>query len=72
MPTEHWLFLVLGVAPTSGAGVCARWGVLPPRWLAAGRSGAIFLVLFLLGVFEVGVSCRILYFFVGYIYVSGG
>ena len=28
-------------------------------------------MLFLLNVFGVGVSCRILYYFVGYLYVSG-
>ena len=75
MPTEHWLFLVQRVAPRSGAGICAWWGCPappPPRWLAAGRSWAMVLVLFLLGVLEMDVSCRILYSFVGYLYVRGG
>ena len=39
--------------------------------LATDRSKAVVLVLFLLYVFGVGVSCRILYSFVIYLYVSG-
>ena len=35
------------------------------------RSRAVVLVLFLLTVFGVGVSCRILFSFVVYLYVSG-
>ena len=35
------------------------------------RSKAVILVQFLLNVFGVGVSCRILYSFVGYLYISG-
>ena len=42
----------------------------PPRYLATNRSKAVILVCFLLNVFGVGVSCRILYSFVGYLYVS--
>ena len=38
--------------------------------LATDRSGAVVLVLFLLNVFGVGVSCRNLFPFVVYLYVS--
>ena len=38
--------------------------------LATDRSGAVVLVLFLLNVFGVGVSCRNLFSFVVYLYVS--
>ena len=39
--------------------------------LATDRSKAVVLVWFLLNVFGVGVSCRILYNFVGLLYVCG-
>ena len=39
--------------------------------LATDRSKAVVLVLFLLNVYGVAVSCRILYSFVVYLYVSG-
>ena len=42
------------------------------RKLATDRSKAVVLVQFLLNVFfGIGVSCRILYSFVAYLYVSG-
>ena len=44
---------------------------LPGGLLATGRSGAVVLVWFLLGVFGVGVSCRGLCSFVVYLYVNG-
>ena len=46
MRAEHWLFLVLGVAPRSGARVCARWMILKPpgSFLATDRSRAVVLV----------------------------
>ena len=56
MRTGHWLFLVLGVAPGSGAGVCTRWVSLGPRWLPGylpflgGGFGVIFAECFGLGV----------------------
>ena len=43
----------------------------PGCLLATDRSKAVVLVLFLLSVFGVGVSCRNLYSFVVYLYVSG-
>ena len=46
--------------------------VLGPRRLAAGRSGAVILVWFLLGVFGVGVSCRVLCSVDSYLYVGCG
>ena len=42
----------------------------PGSLLATGRSKAVVLVSFLLNVFGVGVSCRIFYSFVVYLYVS--
>ena len=39
--------------------------------LATDRSRAVVLVLFLLNVYGVGVSCRILHYFVVYLYVNG-
>ena len=44
---------------------------LSPRWLVSDRSKDVISVLFLFNIFRVGVSCRILYSFVGYLYVSG-
>ena len=43
----------------------------PGSLLATDRSKVVFLVLFLLNVFGVGVSCRNLYPFVVYLYVNG-
>ena len=43
----------------------------PGRLLGTDRSKAVVLVRFLLNVFGVIVSCRILYSFVVYLYVSG-
>ena len=43
----------------------------PGSLLATDRSKAVVLVLFLLNVFGVGVSCRILYYFVVFLYVNG-
>ena len=43
----------------------------PGSLLATDRSNAVVLVKFLLNVFGVGVSCRKLYSFVVYLYVSG-
>ena len=43
----------------------------PGSLLATDRSKALVLVQFLLNVFGLGVSCRILYSFVVYLYVSG-
>ena len=42
-----------------------------PRYLATDSSKAVILVYFLLNVFGVGISCRILYSIVSYLYVSG-
>ena len=42
----------------------------PGSFLATDRHKAVVLVWFLLNVFGVGVSCRILYYFVVYLYVS--
>ena len=43
----------------------------PGGLLAADRSKAVVLVLFLVNVFGVGVSCRNLYSFVVYLYANG-
>ena len=43
----------------------------PGSLLATDHSKAMVLVYFLLNVFGVAVSCRILYSFVVYLYVSG-
>ena len=42
----------------------------PGSLLAPDRSMSVVLVLFLPNVFGVGVSCRYLYYFVVYLYVS--
>ena len=69
------MFLVLGIAPKSRAKVCAQWrmSLSPPpgSLLATDRSKAVVFVWFLLNVFGVGVSCRLLYYFVVYLYVDG-
>ena len=61
--------------PKSRVKVCAQWrmSLSPPppgSLLATDRSKAVVLVEFLLNVFGVGVSCRNLYSFVVYLYVS--
>ena len=43
----------------------------PRYFLCNVRMGNVVLVYFLLNVFGVGVSCRILYYFVIYLYVKG-
>ena len=48
-----------------------KLGFEPPPTLIIDRSKAVVLVWFLLNVFGVGVSCRKLYSFVGYLYVNG-
>ena len=63
------MFLLLRIAPKSRAKVCVL--KLPSSLLATDRSKAVVLVQSLLNVFGVGVSCRILYSFVAYLYVSG-
>ena len=52
--------------------MCAVKDPLAPRsLLATDGSKAVVLVLFLLNGFGVGVLCRNLYYFVGYIYLNG-
>ena len=43
---QHYLFLVLGIAPKSRAKVCAQWRILKPpgSLLATDRSKAVVLV----------------------------
>ena len=68
------MFLVLRITPKSRAKVCTQWRMsssTPGSLLATDRSKKVVLVLFLLTVFGVGVSCRNLYSFVVYLYVSG-
>ena len=66
------------ITPKSRAKICAQWRMSlspalnpPGSLLATDLSKVVVLVLFLLNVFGVGVSCRILYSFVVYLYVSG-
>ena len=50
MLNEHYLFLVLGIAPKSRAKVCSQWrmSLSPLVACAADRSKAVILVYFLL------------------------